>query len=198
MEGPNKITPQEPLEERLASPYDEQTIPSDFIHPTVAKGPDVHVIKSNDIEIPVSFVVNEDGRFRVDGLQEGTEEGVIISGRVAGELVKINHIEIGEQFRGLGIGTVLLADAEKNLSKVGTETIYAAFATGKTVEFFVRNGYTIIPNFFLTEEIKTKLFLNPEDFDDRVSDITIFNSLKDIEADTFRKILLKKELSGNV
>lgn len=190
MEGLNKpIT-----EERPRSPYDEETIPSDFIHPSKAEGSSVHIIKSNDIEIPVSFVMDQEGRFRLNGMQEGTEQGAIVSGRLQKELAKINHIVLTERLRKTGISNELIRHLEDKLIERGVETIYAGFYIPETVNFFLKSGYTIISKESLTEEIKKNLLLNPEDFDSKVIDRETFDSLKDTEDGT-KKILLMKEIS---
>ena len=186
-----------PTEEKIVEPtqpqsdYDETKIPDEFIFPQVAKGLDIHTLKIGDFEMPVSFR-KEDGRFVVTGTQTESNEGGIISGRISGELAKINHIELTEKLRGVGVGKVLLTDLEEQLGKQGAKTIYAAFFNTSTIEFFLKNGYIIIPVESLDEDTKKNLKFNINNFDTKINNKEEFEAEKDRE--DRRQVLLRKEL----
>lgn len=180
---------EQPSEE--SSIYDEAIIPDKFITPSAAEGPDVHNLKARDFEMPVSFEL-EDGRFKITGIESRSQSGAIISGRISGGEVKINHINLDEGLRGTGMSKVLLSDLEGCLSNQGGKTVYAAFFKAGTVEFLLKNGYTIIPASSLTEDTKRHLLINIENLDPNITTREGFESAKNQE--DRRQILLVKKI----
>jgi len=167
-----------------------------FIIPHAAEGQDIHEIssKEKDIKIPVSFHM-EGYDFYITGLQKESTTGVIIWGNISGDLVKIKHIEIAKNLRATGISKALLQDLEGQLKIQGVKKIYSAFYKEGTVEFLIKNGYQIIPSESLSEEERTRLDINLEDFDDRVVNEDVFRQLKANPKNEFAKILMTKELT---
>ena len=166
-----------------------------FIIPHAAKGQNTHslTIKESDFEMPVSFHV-EGENFYITGLRNEGDVGAIIWGNISKDLVKIKHIELAKYLRGKGVGKALLADLEQQLAQQGVTTAYSAFANPDTVEFFLKKGYNIIPLKSLSEEQRTRLDMDTEDYDDRIMDEDSFNSLKRNEQVELKKILLHKEI----
>ena len=145
--------------------YDEpHRIPVDYIDPVSAGNSASEFLEIEDIVIPVAFVQNAEGNFRVSGVQESTKAGVVISGRIASGMAKINHLFVDESLRRTGVTDLLYTTAEKSLADEGVKIIYAGFYNPGSVKVFLRNGYKVISTDSLSEEVKTSLKLNPADF----------------------------------
>ncbi len=193
-----EIPPEEQLvTERPPSPYDEDIIPKQFIDAEKARDETAHTIEVSGLQIPVEFITDEEGRYGLRGIEETTGDGIIISGRIACEQAKINHLNIGEKLRDSGgefkgVANRVLADTELELKKRGVETIYAGFLNPSSVVFFTKNGYEVRPFSTLTEKQQLALGLNPQDFDARIGSINDFDALKDRQDP--HKILLVKKL----
>lgn len=144
--------------------------------------------------MPISFKIKEDGRFDIGGIQKESNRGAVISGNIAGDITKINHIFTDEELRGMGIGKALLAKLEEQLEKQGIKIIFPTFEKPETVEFFLHSGYRIIPVESLMEEEKRSLDIDAGAFDERVRCEDDFIALKGKEETRFKKILLIKEI----
>ena len=176
--------------------YDETRIPDKFINPRVAEGSDIHELKAGDFEMPVSLEI-EDGRFFITGIQNESNKGGIVSGRISGDMVKINHLDLAKELRDssktyTGVANALLTDLEGQLGKQGAKTIYAAFFNTGTVEFFLKNGYAVIPAESLDEDTKKNLKFNLNNFDTKINNEEEFEKEKDRE--DRRQVLLRKNL----
>jgi len=165
-----------------------------YIQPAEAEGPDKHEFKVGDLPVPVSFHMAKNGRFKINGLAE-SGDGVIISGISAKDQAKINHIFLAEHLRGAGLAAALLAELEEDLRTQGVQTVYPAFYNTDTVEFFMKNGYEIIPFSSMSEEQKIRLVMDEKDFDQRVVSRDVFLKLKSVDPEDFKKILLAKKLN---
>jgi N-acetylglutamate synthase-like GNAT family acetyltransferase len=185
-------------EDRSPYEHDYSSVPYEmarFLVPHPAEGPNTHLLtaKEKSFKMPVSFHIEENDFF-ITGIEPQSGTGAIIWGHISDYEVKIKHIELAKNLRGTGVGKALVADLENQLQQYGIKTAYAAFAKPSTVEFFLKNGYIIIPSNSLTEEQKNQLDINDEDFDQRVTSEEIFRTLKATEGTEFRKILMKKEI----
>src|SRR3989344_2701794 len=165
-----------------------------FIYPSAAEGPGIHELQAGDVRIPVSFTIKE-GRFRLNGVQEGTNNGAIISGVFSGDQVAINHIDFAEELRRTGLSKTILSDLEKLLQDQQVKTAYASFMIPGTVDFFLKNGYEIVSFSSLENEQKRRLALDAKDFDLRVNNAADYQALKETPNNEFRKILMVKKIS---
>mgnify|MGYP001615246793 FL=1 len=159
-----------------------------FIIPHAAEGPNIHELYTKiDFKMPVSFHI-EGNDFYITGVQSENNTGAIIWGNISGDEVKIKHIEIAKNLKNKGIGRALLADLEDQLKKQGVKTAYATFGKTRTVEFFIKNGYKIVPIESLTVEERARLDVDTADFDTRVDNEDSFRELKANEGIEFKKI----------
>ena len=168
-----------------------------FINPSPAGASDAHELHAKTSKVPVSFAT-EAGRFRLSGIQGGTSDGVIVSGVITGDAVKINHILVSEALRHTGISGALLAELENQLKLQHVKIAYATFGKLGTVDFFLKNGYVIIPFDSLEEEIKKSLDMRAEGIETDVRNDDDYAKLglkikEDPEYDS-RQILLAKKL----
>lgn len=182
------------------NPYsnDYSSVPPEmarFIVPHAAEGPTTHKLSvtETNFEMPVSFHI-EGKDFFITGMQEESNAGGIIWGVIAGDIVKIKHIELAKDFRGKGVGKALLADLEEQLKNNDVKTAYSEFYKNGTIEFFLKNGYQITSLDSLTQEQKTGLEIEDEDFDERVNSDNDFRALQSNPENKFKKILLVKKL----
>ena len=164
-----------------------------FITAHEAEGEGVHEVSSGNFIMPVK-VFFEYEHFAISGIENSTQVGGIISGRILNNVIKIDHIDLDEKLRRSGLSVELLRDLEEKLKDRGVDNFYASFYTIGTVEFFLKNGYEIISpnNINLSDEEKKKLFMKSKDFDQRVKSEADFQDLKTVEGIKFGKILLKK------
>jgi|GEM_PF-5003205 len=119
---------------------------------------------------------------------------VHFSGDLAEKIGFIKHVEIDKALRGEGIGGLLLSNLEEQLAKRGIKTIYAGFFSTRTVNFFLQNGYEIVPIKSIDQETIDNWSMGVSDFDERVDSEQTFNRLKETEGNKFKKILLRKKL----
>ena len=105
-----------------------------LISPSKAEGSDVHELKLENIRIPVSFAVLPSGHFRMNGLREGDNSGLVMSGFIFNQDAKINHVIIDEPLKRYAkesenarVGEAALSDLEESLREHGAETAYAVF-----------------------------------------------------------------------
>ncbi len=175
-----------------------------LIFPSKAEGSDVHRLSVENINLPVSFTILDSGHFRLNGLMEDSDKGVVVSGITSKELAKINHIKVDEELRvyakehgNIRIGEAVLADLEQSLKKTGVENVYAVFYNRETVSFFLRNGYDILPIQSLIGDQKTTLDIDEEGFDERITDNESFLKLKNVKDQNIKHVFLKKQLVKN-
>lgn len=134
-----------------------------FINAQSAEGANVHVIRAKEFTLPVSFDV-EAGRFRLSGKTAENNWG-IISGVLVENKVLVNHVDVANEVRNLGIGSALVSDLEDQLKQSGVEIVYAAFANTKTVDFFEKKGYKKFDINLLPEQTKKQFLIDEDDFD---------------------------------
>ena len=169
---------------------DEKSIPKKFINPQPAGQKNPIELKAKDLSIQVSFF-KKDNRFRISGIDK-EESGVIISGRINEDLVKINHFEVAKDLRGIGIGVVLLLKLVDELKKQGVKTVYCKFSHSDIINLLLKNGYEIISPGLLTEDVKKKLLINPIDLDERINSIEDYDNIQSNQPDIHKQILFKK------
>ena len=182
---------------RLTPEYDEkERIPTVFIDPQPAEGPNTSELVAGDFKMQVSLNLDKEGRFRVSGIKEKSKQGGIVSGRLWNNMVKINHIELDKSLRGHDpkIGVALLSKAEEQLKNIEVKIIYAKFSKIVTIDAFIKNGYEIILPESISDEIRKNLLINTEDdVDKRIRSKEDYEMLKSKNEDT-KQILLKKEI----
>ncbi len=169
-----------------------------LIYPSKAEGPGVHNLKVEGLIIPVSFTVLPEGRFRINGLQEGGSVGLVMSGFMSGNCAKINHVKVEEDLRnqakehgGVRVGEAALLDLEQSLKEKGATISYAVFSVLKTIEFFRRNGYKVSSIGALDGNIKTQLGIKPYGFNKQITNDETFEQLKE---NNKKQVLLEKQL----
>jgi len=131
-------------------------------------------------------------RFSYFGEQASGGLKASFAGVLSEDAVILRHIELDRELRGKGVGAALLHDLEQRLEQQGVKDFYAGFFNPKTVDFLLRNGYKIIPFTAMDDELKTRLGIDSKDFDFRVVDQDVFDRLKTVEPDKFKKILLRR------
>ena len=151
--------------------FQETDAPETFLTPSAAEGKKIRKLKVGSVDLPTSLTV-EDGRFRLNGKDSTTNEGVIMSGREAlterGGLYKINHFNVtpgllSEGGTSLDIKKALLKELESNLKirvsagNVHTAAIYATTSNPEEVELFLENGYVVVSPDSLDEETRRVL-----------------------------------------
>jgi len=149
-------------------------------------------IKIGDKKIPMTLGIAEDGYF---GLGNHDYPGeFVIGGILNKEQARISHIIIPESLRGKGVGKTLLSELEKQLESRGVKNIFPTFSKVQTIEFFLGNGYDIIPAESLTEEEKHGLDLDRIKLDEEILDQEDFDQVKKMEKNQKRGQLSKKIL----
>jgi GNAT superfamily N-acetyltransferase len=174
-----------------------------FVFPHPATGEHVSHIpvregNGKEFTIPVSLTVVEK-RFHLDGVRSGSENGAIVSGYIDLESAVVNHIEVDESFRGLGVGKELISDLEERLRERGVKKILAVFGKKNTLEYLLRCGYDVVDSNSISDEEKKRLgILDGYDFDVRITDKKSFDSVVENEEDKeymeVGKVLLEKKL----
>ncbi|MDR3643329.1 MAG: hypothetical protein P4L74_06940 [Candidatus Doudnabacteria bacterium] len=193
---------QAPAEQQQDNPYsqDYSRVPerlSKFVIPHAAEGSNIRDIssKNGDLRIPVSFHI-DGNNFYITGLQNETNSGAIMWGTISEDLAKIKHIEFAKNLKGSGLARAMLLDLEAQFMNLGVKVAFPAFAKTETVDFFLKNGYEIMPINSLNTEQKMRLDINTEDFDQRVENEDSYKKLKEQPENDFRKILLKKQIKS--
>lgn len=192
-----------PSEQQNLHDVDLRTIDNGrLISPSLAEGPNTHKLDIEEMNIPVSFTVLPDGHFRLNGLQEGSHAGLVMSGFASGAEAKINHVIVDSELRqaakqsgNIRIGEAAIADLEKNLEEQGVTTLYAIFYTPETIDFFRRNGYEIMSVDSLGDDIKLRLGIDSEGFATQIKDDETFEKLRPSNPEDYRHVLLKKIIS---
>ncbi len=151
--------------------FQENLAPEVFLTPSPAEGKKIRKLKIGSIDLPTSLIV-EEGRFRLNGKDTATNEGVIMSGREAiterGGIYKINHFNVtpgllNEDGTSLDVKKALLKELESNLKirvsagNVRTAAIYATTSNPDEVTLFLENGYTAVSPDSLDEETRRVL-----------------------------------------
>ncbi len=184
------------------SRYNMEHIPG---YPYLAEGDGVHELIADEFHMPVSLQIRADGRFGFSGLQEQTGKGAIISGKVSGDVAKVNHIIVDEELRDSagtfqGVADALLADLENELKARDVKIIYAVFIKTPIVKFLLQNGYEVIPIASLPEDVQKRLQLNPMNFNQRVNNAEEFLARPESESSyqivLLNQILLRKNIDA--
>ena len=177
--------------------HDYANVPEErkkFVVPHEASGSEIVEIASKDgeVKIPVAFHTEGDD-FYITGLQPSTNEGGIISGKISVDAAKVNHIDLAKNFRNLKLGQAFLNSLEQALKKRNVKNAYAVFGRQGTIDFFLRNGYTVISLSALNENQKKELVIDPKDFQEIRNNEEYAEAIK-IEGTLKRKLLMVKDL----
>lgn len=184
----------------LRPEYNMERIPG---YPYSAQGDGVHELIAGEFCMPVSLQVRADGRFGLSGIQERNGKGAIISGKVSGDVAKINHIILDEELRDSagtfqGVAEALLADLETELEMRDVKIIYAVFIKTQIVKFLLQHGYEVMSIASLPEDVQKRLQLNPMNFNKRVNNTKEFLARPESESTyqvvLLNQILLRKEI----
>lgn len=172
-----------------------------YIFPSKACGTDIHNLPIENTTLPVSFSQHPEGYFRLNGVLEEIKAGLVISGFLYNTEAKINHITVDQQLKEYikeqtkqRVSDMALAELEKQLQNNGIKTVYAVFYAPRTIDFFIRNGYTISTIDLLSENTKINLGMNPTGFDKTILDQGLFENMKQTNPEGTRHVLLVKHL----
>lgn len=173
-----------------------------LIFPSKAAGINIQNLKLEGMNIPVSFTMLPEGRFRLNGMEEKFKKGLVMSGFLFDRDAKINHVMVDEELRryakehgNIKIGESALSRLEESLKEKGIDTVYAVFYTSEIIEFFKRNGYDIIALDNLKESSKKNLGIDPEGFDKKIITNEDFEQLKSAKQKTNGHVLLEKHFT---
>ncbi|MFA6253601.1 MAG: GNAT family N-acetyltransferase [Patescibacteria group bacterium] len=150
-------------------------------------------LETENLKMPISFNIKEGTRFDIGGIQVDSNRGLIISGVIAEDNAKINHIFVDEELRG-GSGKALLDKLEEQLEKQRISKIFCTFEKIGTVEFFLQNGYCIISVESITEKQRKSLEIDDTAFDERITNDEDLKFLKTQGEVRLKNILLLKEI----
>jgi len=163
-------------------------------------------INIGDFKAPLEFTRGPSSVLSLDSFQIFAKEdygersalydqrSATISGLMNPDKAKINHAEVHPYLRDQGVGRKLLSELERELAQRGVRSVYSTFFNPRTVGFFLKNGYTIIPFGSISDDEKNQLDMDPSDYDMRVGSFEDFQNLRKGDELVFRKILMKKEL----
>ncbi len=152
---------------QMHTPYNEPPTPNEFLVASPAEGIMIREFKAEGVTIPISFNM-EFGRFRLHGVENETNNGALISGRISGTkdggIAKISHIAIADGLSN--IAPAFLRDLETQLEfQWARGSIYAVANSTQEVEFFSQNGYQVISVEAISQEIKRNLKINTDETD---------------------------------